>query len=151
MPDLPMTATISRKDVIYRSLRQAIIEQALKPGAKLPEDRIGEQFGVSRTGVRGALVRLAAEGLVEIRPNRGAAVAEPSLEEAQDIFDMRRCLELLKEHVACPVLVLAGNHDLWRRETNSWRWPAFMVGYLFVLAYIAAGATYWTAVAFGLG
>jgi DNA-binding GntR family transcriptional regulator len=88
-----MTATISRKDVIYRSLRQAIIEQALKPGAKLPEDRIGEQFGVSRTGVRGALVRLAAEGLVEIRPNRGAAVAEPSLEEARDIFDMRRCLE----------------------------------------------------------
>jgi ferrous iron transport protein B len=38
-----------------------------------------------------------------------------------------------------------------RRETNSWRWPAFMVGYLFVLAYVAAGATYWTAVAFGLG
>jgi len=38
-----------------------------------------------------------------------------------------------------------------RRETNGWRWPAFMVSYLFVLAYIAAGATYWTAVAFGLG
>ena len=37
-----------------------------------------------------------------------------------------------------------------RRETNSWRWPLFMVGYLFVLAYIAAGATYWTAVALGL-
>jgi len=38
-----------------------------------------------------------------------------------------------------------------RRETNGWKWPAFMVGYLFVLAYAAAGATYWTAVAFGLG
>jgi len=38
-----------------------------------------------------------------------------------------------------------------RRETNGWRWPLFMVSYLFVLAYIAAGATYWTAVAFGLG
>jgi ferrous iron transport protein B len=38
-----------------------------------------------------------------------------------------------------------------RRETNGWKWPAFMVGYLFVLAYVAAGATYWTAVAFGLG
>jgi ferrous iron transport protein B len=37
-----------------------------------------------------------------------------------------------------------------RRETNGWKWPAFMVGYLFVLAYIAAGATYWTAVALGL-
>ena len=38
-----------------------------------------------------------------------------------------------------------------RRETNGWTWPLFMVGYLFVLAYVAAGATYWTAVAFGLG
>jgi ferrous iron transport protein B len=38
-----------------------------------------------------------------------------------------------------------------RRETNGWKWPMFMVGYLFVLAYLAAGATYWTAVAFGLG
>ena len=38
-----------------------------------------------------------------------------------------------------------------RRETNGWRWPLFMVAYLFVLAYGAAGATYWTAVAFGLG
>ena len=38
-----------------------------------------------------------------------------------------------------------------RRETNGWKWPIFMVSYLFVLAYIAAGATYWTAVAFGLG
>ncbi|HEX6217761.1 MAG TPA: ferrous iron transporter B [Sphingomicrobium sp.] len=38
-----------------------------------------------------------------------------------------------------------------RRETNSWRWPLFMVSYLFVVAYIVAGATYWTAVAFGLG
>jgi ferrous iron transport protein B len=38
-----------------------------------------------------------------------------------------------------------------RRETNGWKWPIFMVSYLFALAYIAAGATYWTAVAFGLG
>jgi ferrous iron transport protein B len=38
-----------------------------------------------------------------------------------------------------------------RRETNGWRWPLFMVTYLFILAYLAAGATYWTAVSFGLG
>ena len=38
-----------------------------------------------------------------------------------------------------------------RRETNGWKWPAFMVGYLFILAYAAAGLTYWVAVAFGLG
>ena len=38
-----------------------------------------------------------------------------------------------------------------RRETNGWKWPIFMVTYLFALAYLAAGATYWTAAAFGLG
>jgi ferrous iron transport protein B len=38
-----------------------------------------------------------------------------------------------------------------RRETNGWKWPMFMVGYLFALAYVAAGITYWTATAMGLG
>ncbi|MYN12829.1 FCD domain-containing protein [Pusillimonas sp. TS35] len=83
----------NRSEAIYYSLRRAIIEQALRPGVKLPEDIIGEQFGVSRTSVRNALVRLSAEGLVDIRPNKGATVAEPSLEEALDIFSLRRCLE----------------------------------------------------------
>lgn len=83
----------SRSDAIYYSLRRAIIEQALRPGMKLPEDAIGEQFGVSRTSVRNALVRLSAEGLVDIRANKGASVAEPTLEEALDIFSLRRCLE----------------------------------------------------------
>lgn len=88
-----MTAAQNRGDAIYASLRRAIIEQALKPGVKLPEDQIGEAYGVSRTGVRNALVRLAAEGLVEMRPNRGAAVATPTIEEAQDAFDIRQFLE----------------------------------------------------------
>jgi DNA-binding GntR family transcriptional regulator len=59
----------------------------------LPEDTVGEEFGVSRTVVRQALTRLQAEGLVENRPNRGAFVATPSLEEARQIFEMRHCLE----------------------------------------------------------
>jgi DNA-binding GntR family transcriptional regulator len=56
--------------VICRALRRAIIEQALEPGAKLPEDSLGERFGVSRTIARHALGQLAAEGLVELRRNR---------------------------------------------------------------------------------
>jgi len=82
-----------RGSAIYRALRHAIIAQALMPGAKLPEDTIGEQFGVSRTIVRNALAKLAAEGLVELRRNRGAAVAAPSWDEARDIFDIRIALE----------------------------------------------------------
>lgn len=78
---------------IYEAIRRAIIEQALKPGAKLPEDAIGASFGVSRTIVREALRKLAESGLVEIKRNRGASVARPSWEEARDIFDIRIALE----------------------------------------------------------
>ena len=84
-----------RGGLIYRALRHAIIEQALAPGAKLPEDTIGERFGASRTIVRTALGRLASEGLVELRRNRGAAVATPAWEDARDTFDVRLGLERL--------------------------------------------------------
>ncbi|WP_238367751.1 GntR family transcriptional regulator [Mesobacterium pallidum] len=80
-------------DAVHTLLKRAIIEQALKPGMRLPEDTVGEQFGVSRTIVRHALVRLQNEGLVDTRRNRGAFVAEPSLEEAKQIFEVRRALE----------------------------------------------------------
>jgi DNA-binding GntR family transcriptional regulator len=85
----------SRAQAVYRAIRRAIIEQALRPGQKLPEDSIGEEFGVSRTLVREALGRLSVEGLVELKPNRGASVAYPTLEEARDVFDVRRSLERL--------------------------------------------------------
>ncbi len=80
---------------ICDALRQAIIEQALKPGTKLPEDTLGERFGVGRTLARQALARLAAEGLVDHKRNKGAEVATPSWEEARDLFDLRMSLERL--------------------------------------------------------
>ncbi len=92
--DAPLPAG-ARAQAVYRALRRAIIEQALRAGTKLPEDAIGERFGVSRTLVREALTRLAIEGLVEIVPNRGATVALPTLEEARDAFEVRRGLERL--------------------------------------------------------
>lgn len=94
-------APVPRAQAVYKALRRAIIEQALKPGMKLPEDSIGEQLGVSRTLVREAFGRLAIEGLVELKPNRGANVAYPTLEEARDVFDVRRGLErLVAENLA---------------------------------------------------
>lgn len=81
--------------MICRALRRAIIEQALEPGAALPEDALGERFGVSRTIARHALGQLAAEGLVELRRNRSAVVATPSWQEARDTFDIRIELERL--------------------------------------------------------
>lgn len=83
----------SRSDLAYQALQRAIIEQALAPGTKLREDEIGTHFGISRTLVRAALLRLSAEGLVDIKRKRTATVAIPSLEEAREIFQVRQCLE----------------------------------------------------------
>jgi len=90
---LPSLRTSSRAEAATHALRQAIIEQALPPGTKLPEDEIGEQFGMSRTLARATLQKLEAEGLVETRPKRTATVAKPTLQEARQIFEVRRVLE----------------------------------------------------------
>ena len=88
-----MTKTPSRADTAYQALRQAIIEQALPPGTRLPEDVIGKEFGMSRTLARATLSRLQAEGLIEAGRKRTATVARPSLEEAKEDFEVRRALE----------------------------------------------------------
>ncbi|MGY4827205.1 GntR family transcriptional regulator [Sphaerotilaceae bacterium SBD11-9] len=82
-----------KSDAAYTAIKQAIIEGALTPGTKLPEDSLGTHFGMSRTLIRAALARLVAEGLVETRQKRTATVAQPSLEEARSVFELRRCLE----------------------------------------------------------
>ena len=87
--------TRDRVGAICRSLRRAIVEQAIRPGDRLPEDALGERFGVSRTIARQALGQLAGEGLVELRRNRIAVVATPSWDEARDTFDVRISLERL--------------------------------------------------------
>ncbi|WP_127143095.1 GntR family transcriptional regulator [Pelagibacterium montanilacus] len=80
---------------ICRAIRRAIVERALRPGDRLPEDALGERFGVSRTIARHALGQLGSEGLVDLRRNRIAVVATPSMEEARDTFDIRIELERL--------------------------------------------------------
>ncbi len=87
--------TKSRTEAVHEAIRQAIIEQRLKPGARLPEDLVGEAFGTSRTIAREALGRLAVEGLVELKQNKGAHVANPTLEEGRHAFFVRRGLERL--------------------------------------------------------
>jgi DNA-binding GntR family transcriptional regulator len=99
-------------EAVYDLLCRAIIEQALQPGMRLPEDTVGEQFGVSRTIVRHALVKLETMGLVVSRRNRGAFVAEPSLEEAQQIFQVRRCLETEVIRICTRTLSAAGFDQL---------------------------------------
>ncbi|GJJ21427.1 GntR family transcriptional regulator [Mycolicibacterium mageritense] len=83
----------NRRDDVYLALRTAIIENALKPGTKLPEDSIASSFGVSRTIIREALARLRNEGLVDTSQGKSATVAAPGPEESVETFHVRRCLE----------------------------------------------------------
>ncbi|QOC92316.1 GntR family transcriptional regulator [Micromonospora craniellae] len=77
----------------YEALRSAILNGSIGPRARLGEMELSRQFGVSRTPIREALRRLTAEGLVVFQPNRGARVAEWSLSDLQDIYEIRARLE----------------------------------------------------------
>lgn len=82
-----------KDEPIYQALMSAIVEHQLPPGSKLPEEALSEVFGVSRTGIRKVLQRLAAVQMVALLPRRGAQVATPTVEEAQDIFRTRSLIE----------------------------------------------------------
>jgi DNA-binding GntR family transcriptional regulator len=83
----------TQDDRVYAHIFEAILEQRLAPGTKLSEEALGEIFGVSRTIIRRALSRLGHEGVVLLRPNRGAVVASPGVEEARQVFFARRLVE----------------------------------------------------------
>ena len=83
----------TQDEIVYAHIFDAILEQRLAPGTKLSEEALGEIFGVSRTIIRRALSRLAHEQVVLLRPNRGAVVASPSIDEARQILFARRTVE----------------------------------------------------------
>jgi DNA-binding GntR family transcriptional regulator len=91
---LPPTtlAPLSDQD-IYERMVSAILDHQLPPGTKLVEDRLAEAFGVSRTRIRPVLVRLANEQVVTLTPNRGASIAQPTEQEAREVFEVRRLIE----------------------------------------------------------
>jgi DNA-binding GntR family transcriptional regulator len=78
---------------MYDRILGAIIEHRLPPGARLIEDKLAEIFRVGRARVRQVLARLAHEEIVTLQPNRGAFVAEPTVEQARQIFELRRLIE----------------------------------------------------------
>ncbi|MDF1486656.1 GntR family transcriptional regulator [Ramlibacter sp. H39-3-26] len=78
---------------IVDALTRAIVEHRLHPGTKLAEQKLADHFGVSRTLVRQALFQLSHNRLITMEPSRGAFVASPSIEEARQVFAVRRMLE----------------------------------------------------------
>lgn len=80
-------------EVIVEAITRAIVEHRLQPGTKLAEQKLADHFGVSRTLVRQALFQLAQNRLVKMEKARGAFVAAPTVEEARQVFAVRRMLE----------------------------------------------------------
>ncbi len=92
-PAAILTKGISSTEHIVQALTKAIIEHQLQPGEKLKEQRIADQFGVSRTLVRQALYQMSQKHLIRIEQARGAFVASPSSKEAREVFAVRMILE----------------------------------------------------------
>jgi DNA-binding GntR family transcriptional regulator len=84
----------STTDAIVQALTKAIVDHRLHPGTKLAEQKLADHFGVSRTLVRQALFQLSQNRLIRLEPARGAFVATPSVEEARQVFAVRRMLEV---------------------------------------------------------
>lgn len=84
---------VSTTQHIVQALTKAIVAHRLAPGVKLVEQKLADHFGVSRTLVRQALYQLENQRLIVLEPARGAFVASPSIEEAAQVFDVRRMLE----------------------------------------------------------
>ena len=92
--DAPSTGRTGLTDAqIHGRLIGAVQDHRLAPGTKLVEDRLGRAFGVSRTRIRQVLIRLAQEQIVTLTPNCGATVAQPTVEEAREVFEARRLIE----------------------------------------------------------
>lgn len=96
-----MNEYLPLRDVVFNTLRQAILKGELDPGERLMEIQLAERLGVSRTPIREAIRKLELEGLVLMIPRKGAEVAKISEKSLRDVLEVRRSLEELAIELAC--------------------------------------------------
>lgn len=89
------------RDVVFNTLREAILKGDLEPGERLMEIKLANQLGVSRTPIREAIRKLELEGLVVMMPRRGAEVACITEKDLKDVLEVRTSLEELAAELAC--------------------------------------------------
>ncbi|MBD5532664.1 MAG: GntR family transcriptional regulator [Lachnospiraceae bacterium] len=98
---LGMDEYLPLRDVVFNTLRQAILRGELKPGERLMEIHLAEKLGVSRTPIREAIRKLELEGLVTMIPRRGAEVARITEKNLRDVLEVRRELDAFSCELAC--------------------------------------------------
>lgn len=96
-----MNEYLPLRDVVFNTLRQAILRGELKPGERLMEIQLANKLGVSRTPIREAIRKLELEGLVLMIPRKGAEVAEITEKSLRDVLEVRKALEELAVKLAC--------------------------------------------------
>ena len=103
MSDLKMNVNeyLPLRDVVFKTLREAILKGNLAPGERLMEIQLANQLGVSRTPIREAIRKLELEGLVIMIPRRGAEVARITEKDLKDVLEVRTSLEELAISLAC--------------------------------------------------
>lgn len=99
--DVTMNEYLPLRDVVFNTLRQAILRGELKPGERLMEVQLANKLGVSRTPIREAIRKLELEGLVLMIPRKGAEVADITEKSLRDVLEVRRALEELAVRLAC--------------------------------------------------
>ena len=89
------------REVVFNTLREAILTGELEPGEHLMEVKLANKLGVSRTPIREAIRKLELEGLVVMTPRRSAEVAKITKEDLVDVLEVRRVLEALSIELCC--------------------------------------------------
>ena len=90
-----MNEYLPLRDVVFKTLRQAILTGELQPGERLMEIALANKLGVSRTPIREAIRKLELEGLVTMIPRRGAEVAQITEKSMNDVLEVRRAMDAL--------------------------------------------------------
>ncbi len=98
---IDMDEFLPLRDVVFNTLRRAILTGQLKPGERLMEVHLANKLGVSRTPIREAIRKLELEGLVIMIPRRGAEVARITEKSLKDVLEVRRALDALSVELAC--------------------------------------------------
>lgn len=99
--ELNMNAYLPLRDVVFHTLREAILKGELKPGERLMELQLASKLGVSRTPIREAIRMLELEGLAVTFPRKGAEVAKMTEKDMEDVLQIRRALDELAVGLAC--------------------------------------------------
>ena len=99
--EMEMDEYLPLRDVVFNTLRRAILKSELKPGERLMEIALADKLGVSRTPIREAIRKLELEGLVVMAPRKGAKVASITERDLNDVLEVRKGMEVLAISLAC--------------------------------------------------